>query len=436
MNVDIIIAASIFIIFISYSFLYIMNLNSQGNPLLKSIEMKKQLNDFIGELTSKGNPENWNKMNVIPSTLGISSDVYVIPILVSDNSGVERINEPLVLNLNFDEDCKGIAWNGSVRIYDENFNEIPFKLVNQTFCPSGFLKKAFVFFEANVSSNSSKKFEIFFSNSSSIKLKDYGNFSNLVMYLTLDEGSGNIAYDYSGNNNNGTLYDANSTNYDGNTPPQWVDGKFGKALSFDGIDDIVNVSSSSTLNSPNFTLIAWINLKNLGSGYWSTIFDKEYQYYVGVYSDGHIGFWVGNGNSWINDLQTSPNIISAGNWYHIAIVYNGSMYVYVNGELKAGPKSSSYGINNNPLQLYGRINPAFYNQWANGTLDEVRIYNRALSDQEILSHSKPLNFKIFPAMKSDAIYFEKLEYLKNVSYEVIKEALQKGYNFRIEIYEK
>jgi hypothetical protein len=64
------------------------------------------------------------------------------------------------------------------------------------------------------------------------------------MWLTFDEGSGNIAYDYSGNKNNGVLLDANATNNDGNTPPQWTNGRFGKALSFDGVDDYVGISAS------------------------------------------------------------------------------------------------------------------------------------------------------------------------------------------------
>jgi type II secretory pathway pseudopilin PulG len=58
----------------------------------------------------------------------------------------------------------------------------------------------------------------------------------LVGYWSFDEGSGNIARDYSGNGNNGTLYNFNFTATSG-----WVDGKVGKALSFDGVDDYVEV---------------------------------------------------------------------------------------------------------------------------------------------------------------------------------------------------
>jgi hypothetical protein len=63
----------------------------------------------------------------------------------------------------------------------------------------------------------------------------------LVGYWSFDEGSGNIARDYSGNGNNGTLYNFNFTATSG-----WVDGKVGKALSFDGVDDYVNVGNPSS----------------------------------------------------------------------------------------------------------------------------------------------------------------------------------------------
>jgi hypothetical protein len=90
-----------------------------------------------------------------------------------------------------------------------------------------------------------------------IRVEDRG----LVSFWKLDEGDGNITYDSSDYKNDGLLKDANTTNDDGNTPPQWTDGKFGYALRFDGIDDYVRVEDSPSLDIVDeITIEAWIYL--------------------------------------------------------------------------------------------------------------------------------------------------------------------------------
>ncbi len=90
--------------------------------------------------------------------------------------------------------------------------------------------------------------------------------SGLVLYLPFSEGTGTIAYDLSGYGNNGTLY--SSTTICSNPPtsgcPQWVNGKVGKALSFDGVDDWVNKGAIGN----NFVAISfWVYFpQNITSG--------------------------------------------------------------------------------------------------------------------------------------------------------------------------
>jgi len=441
LNVDLIVASSIFIIFISVTFFYLFGFQKQGPSWQSLIELRKEASDLANEIISKGNPSDWNKENVIPSKIGLASSAYLIPILISDNSGYNRINEPIAQEIVFDNDCKNLAWNGTVRIFDENFNEIPFRFVNQTFCPSGYLQKAILFFEVNVSANSTRKLQIFFYNSTQANPKDYGNFSSLVMWLTFDEGSGNIAHDYSGNGNNGALYNGSSICSNPPTPgcPTWVDGKFGKALSFDGTNDYISVPYSSSLYIPSeLTLIAWVYPINPGGG-WQTILahspaPNQYNYWIyiesnalkaSVYSDTYPDIAI-------------PNSISKANlWYHIVLTAsNGStVRLYVNGSL-VGTGNAKTNFWTGGYITIGDLRPV-RGMIFNGTIDDVRIYNRTLTDEEILSHyQQPLSVKVFPRMEVSLISFEKLEALRNISYDLLKDALQKGYNFRVEIYEK
>ena len=82
-----------------------------------------------------------------------------------------------------------------------------------------------------------------------------GNASaELVAYWTFDEGSGDIVYDSSGNDNNGTIHGAT-----------WDTGKYGNALHFNAQDNYVEVPTSESLEiTPNVTIAAWINWIDAG----------------------------------------------------------------------------------------------------------------------------------------------------------------------------
>jgi len=86
-----------------------------------------------------------------------------------------------------------------------------------------------------IGQNTSRVFYQWYSNNQSLYEYTWGNSTeNEVLYLNFDEGEGSIAYDKSGKGNDWTLYDDNLSNSDGNTLPQWVSGKYGYALDFDG----------------------------------------------------------------------------------------------------------------------------------------------------------------------------------------------------------
>jgi hypothetical protein len=209
--------------------------------------------------------------------------------------------------------------------------------------------------------------------------------TGLVGYWKFDEGTGTTASDSSGNGNTGTSHNG----------PTWVNGKYGRALSFDGIDDYVEVLDSPELNPSSITIMAWVNFRGFplqGMYQWrnSMIISKG----TDVHINGHYCLFTQLVNEVLPYFQITEssywtwvggttNIVE-NQWYHLAGSYNGSvMKVYVNGVLEGeqsrnDPRTSNAGN----LQI-GALRMLGEEYWTNGTIDEVKIYNRALDQQEI-----------------------------------------------------
>jgi len=188
-----------------------------------------------------------------------------------------------------------------------------------------------------------------------------------------DEGNGTIAYDYSGNDNDGTIYGAN-----------WTDGKFGKALSFDGVDDYVEVPDSESLDITDaITIEAWI--KTNTSGVVQVVLNKNFAYQLRVAENLRITGYVYT-DSWhyINSYSSiEPNV-----WYHIVLTYDkslasGNLKLYINREEAANPVDETGTISSNAYNLLIGARLAIPIDLFSGIIDEVRIYNRALSEEEI-----------------------------------------------------
>jgi len=196
-----------------------------------------------------------------------------------------------------------------------------------------------------------------------------------VGYWKFDEGSGNIAYDSSGNGNHGTLVNG----------PTWTSGKFGSALSFDGVDDYVEIPTTAggSLDPDVLSVMAWIYVSGETTSVQRIFQRTSCTYGLFTSSDGlTIYFYVDTGNAggaWKSVSYTVPSIRK---WYHVVGTYDGtSMKLFINGELKA-QTSQSYAVNNGGATAYiGSADPT--QQFFNGTIDEVRIYNYALTPDEI-----------------------------------------------------
>jgi len=228
------------------------------------------------------------------------------------------------------------------------------------------------------------------------------NGEGLVGYWAFDENTGTTAYDSSREGNDGTLYDANSTNADGNTPPQWVSGRFGTALSFDGVDDYVRVPDSASLDiTDGITVSAWVKLndaidndgivcKKLNGaspnsesyslqGSWT---NDGYGELKGGYP-GRALFQIRqqDGNWWVvGDNETTPT----GQWIYLVGVADNSndeIRFYRDADLKNTISVPNLQIQANNAPLH--IGWDGYSSYFNGTIDEVKIFNRSLTAQEI-----------------------------------------------------
>jgi len=217
-------------------------------------------------------------------------------------------------------------------------------------------------------------------------IADLKTHHGLCGYWSFNELTGATAYDYSGNENHGTLMPSFPSDV-----PSRVDSintKFGKALSFDGINDYVEgIKTIGISGNAEFSFDAWFKATSVGN----------YDTIIGL---GNINIpgqaaalvvmpsrAVGGSFAGAQNAHTAADAIVTGKWYHLVFTkapgaINLTARVYLNGVHTAlsGPATSTPNITN----TYPKIGNLFAN--FHGVIDEARIYNRALSPQEVMKH--------------------------------------------------
>ncbi len=192
---------------------------------------------------------------------------------------------------------------------------------------------------------------------------------SLVAAYSFNEGSGTIAPDSSGNNNNGTLING----------PTWTAGKYGNAISFDGTNDYV-LLSSSVFGVGAGTITAWIYLKSYGTGGYGYIFDNAATRLMLVGWDAKLAF---SSNASTVGVSASNSIL-LNQWVFVAVTRSdsGTANFYVNGALN-GTANQNSGTPGAGFSSPRIGNYYFGGNNYDGTIDELRIYNRALTQSEI-----------------------------------------------------
>lgn len=201
--------------------------------------------------------------------------------------------------------------------------------------------------------------------------------SGLVGYWKFDEGKGGIVFDKSGNDNNGLLI-GNHT---------WIAGKFGKALWLHEEGSYVIVPDSSSLDFRGvhpFALTAWIK-PDSPQGQTSlaaNIIDK-YSNYGLIYDHGNPdarGVVFRSGGSWHYSGEVE---ISTGVWHNYVGVYDPPYLIaYLDGNKVAEREVGLLNLDDNSNNVVFGTNMELTSQYF-GAIDEVSIYNRALSAEEV-----------------------------------------------------
>jgi len=211
-------------------------------------------------------------------------------------------------------------------------------------------------------------------------LPDQGLNSGLVGHWTFDgpKMTTNVA-DSSGVGNTGYLIHGGS----GTTT---VPGKMGQALAFDGSDSYATISSTSAPGT-DITVSAWVKASNTSSGTivyrGTTAYGVSYRFDI---SSGKLRFALSTGPGASPDITvTSSGSIQPSIWTLVSATYSssaGKIYLYVNGSVDPNSGNRTGAINNQVSTTnIGALNPAA--AYFSGYIDDVRIYNRALSENEI-----------------------------------------------------
>ena len=184
----------------------------------------------------------------------------------------------------------------------------------------------------------------------------------------------NETFDFSLNGNDGTIV--------GDT--LFVDGLDGFAKDFDGIDDYVEVAQATSISLANdFTVSIWAKIDATPSS-WAGVINKgssgtpvNYRIYIST-----VGTLHGEINDGTNGIDLDSGVSAVGAWHHVALVRNTAadlLLLYVDGVLKASATDLTTAVitNTNALRM------GTGNSYLDGQIDDVRIYNRVLTLQEI-----------------------------------------------------
>jgi hypothetical protein len=200
-----------------------------------------------------------------------------------------------------------------------------------------------------------------------------------VAAYSFDAAEGEVAEDVTGNEHDGAIEGG----------AEWFDnGRFGSALDFDGEEEsCVTIADAEDLRiTEELTVEAWVRPHSVSDQpiiYKDSYGHKGHQLAIGLYETGKPEAFLAEGYEGEYDSVEGSESLEANVWTHLAFTYDGGkMRLYVNGELAAS-KAHSEGAPWGEGDLVIGCNPNYPPERFEGLIDEVRVYNRALSDAEL-----------------------------------------------------
>jgi len=199
---------------------------------------------------------------------------------------------------------------------------------------------------------------------------------DLVLYLPLNEGTGTTAYDISGNGNNGTLINGpvwSKINYNG-----------GYAIKFDSVDDYIETPRVD-MSSGKITLSFWLNLFEVTTqkqmlSQRDGVSVNNWQLYSYV-SDNTQAIFIAWGTS-TNSFYSPTGYLETG-WHHYVVSTDGTSIKWYKDGINVKNETLTINTLDNTTGSTIHMGSDHYGDYGNGIFDEVRIYNKILTSEEI-----------------------------------------------------